>query len=267
MCKKMGLKILLWAYTVLAWRVVLPGRPWWASSCPCAMQQRWPTVFWAVLAGGRPVGWEEWLYPPAQHFLGPSWSTLFTFGVLSTDCTLEHVQQWATRMARGWNIPAVRIGWVSWACWVWGRGEFREIYKQPTGTCEEIIGKIEPDSSQLYIVEERDNRNKLNPVRFRLDKGRNFNDEDYEAMGRDARRLCVVSFPTGFRMWQDKALGSQVWSQSWLCFEEKAHIETSWGPFHPELFCDLLWLPRKLDSSRAGVSTFPERHNSAKSMA
>lgn len=122
MCKKMGLKILLWAYTVLAWGVVLLGRPWWASSCPCAMQQRWPTVFWAVLAGGRPVGWEEWLYPPAQHFLGPSWSTVFTFGVLSTDCTLEHVQQWATRMARGWNIPAVRIGWVSWACWVWGRG-------------------------------------------------------------------------------------------------------------------------------------------------
>lgn len=62
----------------------------------------------------------------------------------------------------------------------------------------------------MYIVEERDNRNKLKPVRFRLDKGRNFNDEDYEAMGRDARRLCVVSFPTGFRMWQDKALGSQV---------------------------------------------------------
>lgn len=69
---------------------------------------------------------------------------------------------------------------------------------------------MEPDSSWLCIVEERENRNKLNPVRFRPEKGKKLlNDEDYEAMGQDAQRLCAVSIPRGFKMW-DKALDTQV---------------------------------------------------------
>lgn len=37
-----------------------------------------------------------------------------------------------------------------------------------------------------------------------------------------------------FKMWLYKALSDLLWARSWPCFE----LETSWGPFWPELSCD-----------------------------
>jgi len=38
----------------------------------------------------------------------------------------------------------------------------------------------------------------------------------------------------------DKAPGNLVWSQSWPCIEPEVGLETSWGPFQPELSYSLV---------------------------
>lgn len=114
---------------------------WWTSNKQ-QQGQRQLMGFWAALGG-----WERWSFLSAQRWWGPTWSTVSSSGLCSTQetCTCwRGASKWSLRDR---SLSVMRKGWNSWDCSSWRR-EFTEdlinVHEYLKRGCEELRGRLFP---------------------------------------------------------------------------------------------------------------------------
>lgn len=159
-------------------------------------------------------------------------------GSPSTGKTLTKLVQWrATKVLRGTECLLCGEG-------LWEMGLSRTEKKRFWGadSTSPIPAPAYQDRRLCLHREVRQEDTGHNLQRWRLWPDiKIFPCKDRQALEQGHRDWGIFVFG-GFKAWMNKAL---VWTWCWSPFEQQVGLDTSWGPFQPELLCDINLDPRE----------------------
>lgn len=161
----------------------------------------------------------------------------------------------------GWSTGSARGGCGSWVCLAWRKDGFRTVSSSPlvlTGKRLKRWGQV-LSSGVRWLRQWAKVQTRQVQIHIRR---KNFPHEDIQTID-PLQRSCTVSVLEGFQTQLGKALSNLFWSHRWPCFGGEVALETSWGPFPPELCYHsgvTAWLKCQLKAERCNYYPAPCLH-------
>lgn len=133
------------------------GKSWWTSwtwMSNVPSWQRIPVAPWAALGRALPAGQERWSFPPALAW--DNWSAASSSGFSHKRrgwTYWSESNEGSQRWTRNWSIWHTRRGW-EFGLFSLKKRRLKGIFPMFISICCVVWGvkKIEPDSSQSYLV-------------------------------------------------------------------------------------------------------------------